>query len=90
MNTILRKITNECWKTDLDYVYLKVGNYSIKRNGEKIVHYYFGNPICIVYFWKKEFELNSCGYGHYRLTTAQLNFLEQYYKNKGFKLTERI
>lgn len=89
MNTILRKITKECYETDLDYFYKKVGNYSIKRNGEKIVHYYYGYPICIVYLWEKRFYLDSCGFLKYRLTTAQLNYLEEFYKNKNYILKER-
>lgn len=89
MNTILRKITIECWNTDIDYFYKKIGNYKIKRDGERIIHYYYNNVICIVYLWAKRFYLNSCGYNNYKLTTAQLNFLEQFYQLKGFYLKER-
>ena len=90
MNKILKQLTKECYETDLDYFYKKVGNYKIKRNGEKIVHYYYGYPICIVYLWRKDFYLDCGGYSKYVLTTAQLNFLEKYYKDKGYKLVERI
>ena len=89
MNTILRKLTKECYETDLDYFYKRIGNYAVKRNGEMIVHYYYNYPICKVYLWAKRFYLDSCGFLGYRLTTAQLNYLEEFYKNKNYVLKER-
>ena len=89
MNTTLRKITNECFNTDISYFYKKVGNYAIKRTKTKIVHFYYEYPICIVDLNKKEFNLDSGWYKKSRLTTAQLNFLEIYYQNKNYKLKER-
>ena len=94
MNSILRKITNEMWNSDTDYFSKKVGNYLVRRTdfyNDKVLikHYYFGNKICQVDVNEKTFELYDCGYKNYRLTTAQLNYLEQFYKNKGFKLTYR-
>ena len=92
MNSILRKITNEMWSADTNNFYRKIGNYGVGRtfyNYEErtiIRHFYFRNKICEVDVDKKEFKLFNCGYKNYRLTTAQLNYLEQFYKNKGFKL----
>lgn len=92
MNTILRKITNEMYNADTDYFYKKVGNYEVVRDNKEnfyIKHYYFGNCICRVDLDNQFFELYHCGYLNYPLTTAQLNYLEQFYKNKGYKLIYR-
>ena len=89
MNTTLRKITNECFAVDLNKFYKKVGNYSIYRCDEKVKHYYYSHKICEVDLNLKTFYLEDCGFTGYKLTTAQLNFLQQYYINKGFKLLYR-
>ena len=54
-----------------------------------IKHYYFGNKICQVDVYAKTFELYNCGFDKCRLTTCQLNYLEQFYKNKGYQLKYR-
>ena len=89
MNRILKKLTNEMYSIDLDYYYRKIGNYKVKRNKYFIEHFYYDNKICKVYLYNKKFYLFDCGYNKYRLTTAQLNFLEEYYKSKGYKLEYR-
>ena len=86
MNTILRRITTEMYETNLDYFYKRCGNYKVIRDGFFITHYYFGNIICKVNLINKEFRLFDCGYKKYTLTTAQLNYLENFYKNKNYKL----
>ena len=48
MNTTLRKITNEMYETDLDYINIRRGNYRVVRDKKCIKHYYFGNLICYV------------------------------------------
>ena len=92
LNTI-RKITNEMYNTDTDNFYRKIGNYSVKRNkyytGVFIEHFYFGNKICQVNVYNKTFELYNCGYDKNVLTTCQLNFLQKFYENKGYKLKYR-
>lgn len=86
MNKILKEITIDMYNSDLDYIFIKRGNYSVKRTSTNIYHYYFGNCICLVNLMTKQFNLYDCGYTKFRLTTAQLNFLEQFYKNKGYIL----
>lgn len=92
MNKIIRNITNEMFNTDLDYVNIKKGNYRVVRDSKVnfyIKHYYYGNCICYVDLNKKEFKLHNCGYYPSKYTTAQLNFLEKFYINKGYKLISR-
>lgn len=89
MNAILRKITNECYNDKNSKFFKKVGNYTIKRNLNLIVHKYYDNTICVVSLNDKKFALYTCGYDNYRLTTAQLNYLEEFYKNKGYILRFR-
>lgn len=89
MNTILRKLANECYETDTNYFYKKIGNYAVKRNDYIIVHYYYGYPICKVYIIGKTFYLDCCGFRGYKLTTAQLNYLEKFYKDKNYILKGR-
>ena len=95
MNSILRKLTNEMYQTDTNHFYKKVGNYAVARDyyfyteNYCIRHFYYGKIICMVNVNKKEFELHNHNYNNSRLTTAQLNFLEQFYKNKGYKLIYR-
>ena len=89
MNVVLRKITNEMYNSDTDYFKLTRGNYKVVRNKDFIKHYYYNYKICQVDLNEKTFELYDCGFIGYRLTTAQLNFLEQFYKNKNYKLVYR-
>ena len=89
MNKILKQITEEMYKTDLDYIKIKKGNYSVIRNSETIRHYYFGNLICYVELETKKFYLHHCNYLGYQLTTAQLNWLEKFYKDKNYILIYR-
>ena len=86
MNKILKDITNQMYETDLDYINIKKGNYRVIRNEECIKHYYYGYMICYVDIIKKQFYLHSCGYGNCRLTTAQINYLEKFYKEKNYLL----
>ena len=48
MNKILKEITIDMYNSDLDYIFIKRGNYSVKRTSTNIYHYYFGNCICLV------------------------------------------
>lgn len=92
MNNILRKITNEMYENENDYFYKKVGNYSVVRDAKNnyyIKHYYYGNVICYVDLDRKHFQLHHCGYSKNPLTTAQLNYLQKFYLEKGFKLIYR-
>lgn len=89
MNCILRKLTNEMYNDKNNYFARTIGNYRVVRNIGYIYHYYFGNRICDVDLNNKEFSLHNCGYEKYALTTVQLNYLEQFYKNKGYKLIYR-
>ena len=89
MNRTLKKLIKECFETDSNYFYKKVGNYSIKREYDLIIHYYYGYSICKVRVDCKKFISDSCGFIGYRLITAQLNFLEQFYKSKEYKLIWR-
>ncbi len=89
MNTTLRKITNECYENENNKFYKKVGNYEIRRDLGFIIHKYYGNTICLVDLNKKQFSLYNYGYYKYPLTTAQLNYLEKFYKEKGYKLKVR-
>ena len=89
MNKILKQITKEMYETDLDFIKIRKGNYLVIRNEKTIRHYYFGNLICYVDLETKQFYLHHCGYLGYPLTTAQLNYLEQFYKNKGYILIYR-
>lgn len=82
MNRTLEKITKEMYNLDLDFVNIKSGNYRVKRNKFQITHFYYGNVICKVDIINKTFCLYDCGYTNYKLTTAQLNWLENFYKNK--------
>lgn len=89
MNRTITKITNEMFNSPLDYFYKKSGNYEVMRdsNCEFIIkHYYYGNCICRVDLTENYFDLFNCGYSPSTLTTAQLNFLERFYKSKGYKL----
>ena len=86
MNIILRKLTNEMYNSNTDYFSKSIGNYRVVRNRKFIFHYYFGNRICLVDLEESEFSLYNCGYKKYRLTTAQLKFLKQFYKNKNYNL----
>lgn len=89
MNIILRRITNKMFDADKDYLYLQEGNYKVFRNKFCIKHYYFNHLICYVDLEKEHFSLFDCGYKNYKLTTAQLNYLEEFYKNKNYKLVYR-
>lgn len=89
MNKILSRITNKMYDMDLDFVDIKEKKYHVIRNELFISHYYNGNLICRVDLNKKEFRLFNCGYEKYRLTTAQLNWLEEFYKYKNYKLVYR-
>lgn len=89
MNKILSKITTKMYETDLDYVDIKEGNYHVIRNELFISHYYMGNLICRVDIHKKVFRLFNCGYSFSRITTAQLNWLSDFYINKNYKLIYR-
>ena len=89
MNAILRKLTNEMYNNENNYYARTIGNYRVVRNLRYIYHYYYGNRICLVDLDKKQFSLFNCGYEKYPLTTAQLNFLEKFYKNKTFELVYR-
>ena len=80
------------YNANTDRFYKKVGNYAVSRikyeytDTYLIKHFYFDNKICQVDIYSKTFELYNCGYENCRLTTAQLNYLEQFYKDKGYKL----
>lgn len=93
MVTILRKITNEMYNTDTDHFYRRIGNYCVRRNkyltGVFIEHFYYSNKICQVDCEYKTFELYNCGFDDSRLTTAQLNYLQKFYTDKGYKLKYR-
>lgn len=92
MNKILKDITKEMINTNIDEFYKKVGNYEVYRDSKRnfyIKHYYYGNCICYVDLDKKQFSLYHCGYCPSTYATAQLNFLENFYKNKGYKLSYR-
>ena len=92
MNKILKEITNEMMNSDTDYINIKKGNYRVVRDSKeqyKIKHYYYGNCICLVDLDLDCFYLYHCGYCPSVYTTAQLNFLENYYKSKGYKLVYR-
>jgi len=90
MNKILRNLTIDCFENKKYNVYFRIcGNYKISKDLHSIAHFYYGHLICYVDLEKNNFELYSCGYKNYRLTTAQLNFLEKYYKGKGFNLKLR-
>lgn len=84
----LRKITNECYNNPNSRFYKKCGNYEVLRNHYLIIHKYYGSTICIVNLNSKQFSLYSNGYNS-RLTTSQLNYLKEFYKNKKFKLRFR-
>lgn len=86
MNTILKRITRNCLENDNSKYYEKVGNYEIIRNENYIIHKYFGNTICIVDLNSKQFSLYFAGYSGYRLTTAQINYLEKFYLSRNYKL----
>lgn len=90
MNTILRKITNNCYNNVNSKYFERKGNYEVKRDSNFIIHKYFGNTICIVDLNKKQFRLYSHGYNKSRLTSAQLNYLEDFYLNKGYVFLYRI
>lgn len=85
MNKILKNITNEMFSADTDYFCKSVGNYRVVRNRGFIYHYYFGYRICLVDLNKKQFSLFPCGYENYRLTKAQLNYLQKFYVSKGYE-----
>lgn len=88
----LRKITNEMFTSDLDYVNIRIGNYRVVRDSRKqylIKHYYYGNLICLVDLTENYFQLHHCGYNPSTLTTSQLNFLEEFYTKKGYTLDYR-
>ena len=92
MNRTLSKITNEMFNSDLDYFYKKVGNYEVVRDSKVnyiIKHYYYGNCICYVDLTENYFDLHHCGYCPSTYTTSQLNWLEKFYKSKGYKLNYR-
>lgn len=86
MNTILRHLTNEMYNDKNNYFVRTIGNYRVVRNIGFISHYYFGSRICFVDLNNKQFAIHHCGYKNYKLTTAQLNYLRQFYKNKGYEL----
>lgn len=87
MNKILKTITNRCWESRKKYLEIK-GNYKVVKTEGLINHFYYNHLICTVDLKEKQFYLDFCGYNGYRLTTAQINFLEKFYKNKGFELVE--
>lgn len=89
MNKILQDITKQMYKTDLDYVNIRKGNYKVVRDKNCIKHYYYGNLICYVNIIQKQFFLHDCKYSNCRLTTAQLNWLEKFYKEKDYILLYR-
>lgn len=89
MLRILRKITNNCFESKSDFYYERYGNYKVFRTPTKITHYYFGNIICVVNIENETFYLYSCGYKKKRLTTAQLNYLETFYKSKNYTLLKK-
>ena len=86
MNAILRKLTNEMYNDKNNYYARTIGNYRVVRNLGFINHYYFGSRICYVDLNKKQFVLHHCGYKKYKLTTAQINYLRNYYIKKGYEL----
>ena len=90
MNTILRKITNNCYDNPNSKYYEKKGNYIVKRDNNCIVHKYFDNTICLVNVNTKQFSLFTHGYLNSRLTTAQLNYLQKFYQEKGYTFRQRI
>lgn len=87
MNKILKELTNECWLTNETFLKRK-GNYKVSYKNLKIEHFYYNHKICEVDIMKMEFSLFYCGYRGYRLTIAQINFLEKFYKEKGYKLVK--
>ena len=87
MNKILKTITKRCWESGKKYLEVK-GNYKVVKTENLINHLYYGHLICTVDLEQKQFYLDFCGYNGYRLTTAQINFLKQFYENKGFELVE--
>lgn len=93
MLRILKKITEEMYKADTDNFYKRVGNYSVVRkkyfDNYIIIHRYYGNKICQVFIDNKIFELYNCGYEKHCLITAQLNYLQKFYTDKGYKLKYR-
>ena len=88
MNKILKQLTEIANSEDsaICGCNLKIGNYRVKRTPDKILHFYYGSIICEVDICKKVCYLDNCGYSSYKLTTAQLNYLKQYYKNKGCEI----
>lgn len=89
MNSILRKITIDCFESNTELFFKKVGNYKINRTKYFIHHYYFNNEICKVDLYNKKFEINYCGYGNSRLTSAQINYLTEFYYKKGYRLWKK-
>lgn len=86
MNKQLIKLTNEMYNTDISFFIKKIGNDKIIRDSENINHYYFNNIICKVNLNNKTFILDYCGYTNYKLTTARINFLRNFYISKNYKL----
>lgn len=88
MNKILKTITKRCFETrNKSYVETK-GNYKIVKTEGLINHLYYNHLICIADLKERKFYLDFCGYNGYRLTTAQINFLRNFYEEKGFELVE--
>lgn len=90
MNKILRDLTKEINDTNDFSYYKKVGNYEVSKVDNIIKHYYYGSTICVVDTKNKTFRLDACGYENYRLTTAQLNYLKDFYSNKFYDLVKDI
>lgn len=85
MNRILRKITNECYNTDTQLFFKRIGNYKINRTKYCIHHYYYNHEIFKVDLMKQTFEINYCGYENSIMTKAQINFLTEFYYKKGYR-----
>ena len=91
MNVILRRITNKAYNADTDFIRIKEGNYKVVRSTRinSIRHFYFDNLICYVDVERKYFYLYLSGFENKKLIISQLNFLEEFYRKKGYRLVYR-
>ena len=85
MNKILKQITKNCYNSDLSQYFEKRGNYKVIRSKKYIRHYYYDNLICEVDIYNMTFKFDFCGYFGYRLTTAQINYLREFYSERNYK-----
>lgn len=86
MNKILKQITEEMYKKDIEYINIKKGNYRVVRDEYSIRHYYCGELILYVGIINKELFFHHHNKLDNKIIANQLSWLCEFYTIKKYHI----